>query len=538
MKHSSKLRRLLSAAVAALALFTGCVSVDNTLGENLVPDNEQMKAGYTLLNELSPRKLIETRLYQTDTLIGSNLSFGYMGAMLSDTFGLRKAGFLSQFTNYYKVEEGYFGYRPIFDSAQIMLKIETFGADTLTDQTFAIYEVTSNRYITENPIREGETERDTTFFVNFDPTNVPWAGNILGDKLFTFSLGESTSTGPSTGAVTLKPTDEGRRFIRRLMLQEGKYKDDYSIYSTDNVEQWVEEFNGLYIVPETVPTTTDGGKAKGTIYATTLNASGLSVYGRNRREDNPSLIKDTIGMVYYFYDSGYKHGNVSVNTISHDYTRAKFRIEDARETNDDRPKTTTLYVSGMGGVVSELTFTENFFNALKGILDKENAESGRNFKTFAFSQAKLSIYFTGSGYDWENLPDIPHLVDQMNAAQKRLGLYVDYKSLTAIPDYAYIYEQNYGLELTYGGYINRSRGCYAMDITGYVQTLWNTYLEECDKAEREGRAVDFDNLELRTIYLAPEAYSLFSDAYSVLQGEEGGQNNAPIRIELFYNMIK
>ena len=84
MKRFNNFRRLLRAAavvtVVAAMTFAGCTKVDDTLGSNLVPDNQQMKAGYqtfgalTLTGDLNPRRYVETRLYQTDSLITSNLS--------------------------------------------------------------------------------------------------------------------------------------------------------------------------------------------------------------------------------------------------------------------------------------------------------------------------------------------------------------------------------------------------------------------------------------------------------------------------------
>ena len=65
----------------------------------------------------------------------------------------------------------------------------------------------------------------------------------------------------------------------------------------------------------------------------------------------------------------------------------------------------------------------------------------------------------------------------MNAAQSRLGLYTDFKTLTPIADYAYPYEQSYDMKLPYGGYVNRSRGCYTMDVTGYLQGVWSSFVE-------------------------------------------------------------
>ena len=155
-------------AAVALMTFAGCTKVDDTLGSNLVPDNQQMKVGYTTLGartlagKLDAAKYVETRLFQSDSLIGSNISYGYFGTHLNDTLGERKAGFLSQMINYYKVDSGYFGYMPIFDSAQIMLKITSIGRDSLTEQTFAVYEIISNDYI------DKKASNDTTFYFYFN----------------------------------------------------------------------------------------------------------------------------------------------------------------------------------------------------------------------------------------------------------------------------------------------------------------------------------------------------------------------------------
>ena len=82
-----------------------------------------------------------------------------------------------------------------------------------------------------------------------------------------------------------------------------------------------------------------------------------------------------------------------------------------------------------------------------------------------------------------------------------------------------------------------------MDITGYAQTLWNSYLAERRAAEAEERPVELDNVKNRTIYAGLEAYSLYSSSYGVLQGmttdeEAPVQNTAPIRFEIAYNLIK
>ena len=558
MKQFNNFRRKLLpvAALAAViaAVFAGCTKVDDTLGGNLIPDNQQMKAGYVELRGegLNPRKYVETRLFQSDSLISSNISYGYFGTILNDTLGERKAGFLSQMINYYKVDEGYFGYKPIFDSAQIMLKIASIGRDSLTEQTFAVYEIISNDYITKKPVAANKSQADTTFYVNFDPSEPKDAsGNKYADavydpskKLFTFKLGGEGTTPSTATSITLEPTEEGRKYINRLMLQDGDY--DYSIYDPENLDKWVEAFKGLYICPD--PDTTIDGE--GTIFATSLDYSGLAVFGRNRVEDDPTLIKDTIGMVYYFYESGTEFGNVSVNTISHDYTKynpesaenVKIEIAEAREPKPDeedkRPNNPRVYVEGMGGVVTEMTFTPEFFARLEEEISAANEKEGKDFKTLAFSQAKMSVYFGESEYNWEELAFSPKLIDEMNVFPSRLGLYTNFKTLTPISDYAYSYEQNYNTTLSYGGYINRSRGCYVMDITGYMQQLWNSYIKAKEAAGGVIDDIDWTKVTNRTVYIGPEAYSLYSSSFGVLQGMTDPVNKAPIRFDLAYNLIK
>ncbi len=554
MSNYNNFRRLLRpfamVGFAAVISFAGCTEVDDTLGSNLIPNNQQMKAGFVSLGaqvfsgdkmgELNPKKYVETRLFQTDSIVSSDITYGYMGSSLDAVFGLRTAGFLSQYTSYYQVDSGYFGYRPIFDSVQLMLSINSYGSDTITPQRYNVYEVTDNKYLDDT-----KAKQDTVFYLNFDPQ----AEGIVGSEpLFTFTFPDGTATGPTTTAVTMNPTDAGREFVRRLMLQSGKYAGDYSVYSADSLEQFVAEFKGLYIVPAADQTTV----GKGTIYETDLASSGFTVYGRNRVKSDPTLIQDTIGMTYMFYDSyAGQNGGVSVNHIRHDYAQAtaadRVNIDDARETNPDRPLCNQVYVEGEGGVVTEITFTQAFFDELDSLITAANTADVKNFTTLAFNQVRMSIYFPGSNYDWMQIDPAASgdLIAAMNDSQDRLGLYTDYKMLTGIPDYAYAYEQTYmdsssGSGLAYDGHINRSRACYTMDITSYIQILWSDYVKL--KAQTPaGQAVDLMKVPNRSIYLGPEAYSLYTQKNSILQGmtpDDVTTADAPIRFDISYNLIK
>lgn len=536
MKRFNSLRplRLLAAMAVIAAVAAGCVTVDDTMGSNLTPNDQQFKAGYMTLprtGELNPRKYVETRLYQTDSLRMSQLAYGYIGSQLNDTTGLCHAGFLSQFISYYRVDKGEFGYRPFLDSVVLLLSVGKYGNDTLTPQRFHIYEVTSNDYLTQKPLAPGASERDTAFYMNFDPT--PY---VSSEPLFSFTFPDGEKTGPATKSVTLDVEPAGKEFVRRLFLEEGEKKGDYSVYEVDNLSDWFATFKGIYIAP--AEEQTEAGK--GNIYALTLESSGFAVYGRNRAEHDPTLIQDTVGMAFYFYEAEADAGNVSVNVVRHDYAKATsaaaIDLQSAVETNEDRPENGTLYVDAMGGVLSEITFTQEFFDELEAEITAANQKTGQQFRSLAFSQVMMEIYFPGSDYDWEHLPDTEHLIYRMDAAPERLGLYSDFKHLTGISDYAYYYEANYdNVKLAYDGRINRSHGCYSMNVTGYMQQLWTQYMEA---KEANGGVADLDAVPLRTIYLGQEAYNLLGQRFTLLQGQADGQNNAPIRFSVAYTLVR
>ncbi len=533
-------RYLLAGAAAVLAVLTGCTTVDDSLGANIVPDNQQMKTGYVEF----PRKdgngrpirrtLVRTRLVQTDSIVSSKTGYGYIGSQLNDTLGVRTAGFLTQYLDgISNFEPGMFGYRPFVDSVQLLMTIDRFGRDTLTPQRYEIYEVTDNAFLKERT--------DTTFYFDFKAEK--YIGNA---PLFSFSFPNERIKNLKSSTVTLKIEQAGEQLLRRLLLQEGTYKDNYSIYSVDSMEHWMDEFKGLYIRPARNEEQTQTGK--GGIYGMDLTKSGLVVYGRNRMKEDPSLVKDTLLLEYLFYDSSTatKFGNVSVNTLERDYTKGSFfsTNDEIREPAPGQPDTRPernhrVMVEGMGGVATEITFAPEFFAELQSEIDRNNA-GGEDYKTLAFSRVRMMIYFTDADHDWQQtmLKNPDKLMAEMDTAPERIGLYTDYKKLTPIIDYNYTYEKNYDAQLAYGGNVNRSRGCYTMDITGYVQMLWNVYAAERDAAKAENREIDLEKVKNRTIYAAPEAYGLYTSDFCVLQGMDDALNDAPIRFEVLYNLVK
>ena len=210
---------------------------------------------------------------------------------------------------------------------------------------------------------------------------------------------------------------------------------------------------------------------------------------------------------------------------------------DIDERNEQRPLNPNVYVEGMDGVITELTLTDALFEGIEALYKEVTDESGMPYTSIAINQAELMIYLEKSDYDWEKI-DVGAITPLLDASFERLGLYADYKHVLGISDYYYTYERLYSsqnFQLPYGGYLNRSQGCYVMDITSHLQEVWNGYLKS-QGIETGGSQTE--NPAPRTIYIGPEAYGLFTMPYTSAQGMENTANNAPIKLRLIYTMIK
>ena len=551
---------------AAAISFAGCTTDrDATLGYEFVPENQRMEMRHKKFFDgkvikydsetkqyatIDGRKIFETSIYRTDSIISSNLQVAYIGIQ-NDTegvFGKRTGGFASEFLFMSEIEKEGFGYLPIFDSMQLLLSVSDFAGDTTYVQTYEVYEILSS--IEESMVSDdddADANSDKVAYIGHDMSKLYDPSKLL----FTFNFpDQENGVYTTSAAVTMKPADLSANgatwdFIKRLMLigdlndgWDGYADDGTDVYEDD--EKWVEKFKGLYVKP--VENLADD--KQGAFYKTDLSASGLYLSGRNRNPDEPMLIKDTVAMEYHFYDQyATKAGNKSINSIVHDFSSSSVlasavMTDDKDKTPEENRKARTQsavgYIDGMGGPVTEIYFTDDFLKELRNI----SAEDG--YRYASINQARLYVYLEKSDYDWMKL-DPAVMTPLLDAAIPRLGLYTDYGSLVPIADYNYIYEKQYSTTLAFDGYINRSWGCYAMDISSYVQQLKN-YVDYLNPDGEEEFAYEFDPADEkyvpRTVYLAPEAYDLYTFDRVKVQGMEDAANNASMKIELTYTMIK
>ena len=531
---------------------------DDTLGANMMPEEQVMvmrhlkfkgnnivRIGVDGSNEEvdSGKKFLETRLYRTDSLLASNIGIGYMGMRRSDTLGVRTAGFASSmlYMNAIDKNDG-FGYKPIFDTMYLVLSINNYGGDTLVPTNYRVYEL--KKPLADNVLKyDSSRKEDSVAYINCDLSEV----YNQNEPIFEFTFPNSElGEGPSSVMIPMERTDYSWDFVRRLMLIPDNYADANSdwdgygrsgieVYSDD--EKWVNKFYGVYIEP----VATEENK-RGAIYALDLSASGLMLQGRSRNPHDPSMIKDTVGMYYYFVDSDSKY-NSSVNKISHDYTKGltgntQYLLNpenmDSAKPREERAEVSTCYVEGMGGPSTEIYITDDLLDYILGL--ESEALAAESYSKMGINQCQMTIYVDGADYDWNKTQNNALvLTPLLDKSFSRLGAYVNYNTLSPISDYDYIYESNYDTDIIYGGYLDRSRGCYTMNITVHMQKLFN-YAKSV-RQENGGYLFNESdaNYVSRTIYIGAEAMSPYALTESVIQGAGA---TASIQLDLTYTLIK
>ena len=540
--------------------FESCtMTADETLGSNIMPEDQVMVMRHlkfkgnkiirlnttTGENEevdasLEGKNFLETRLYRTDSLLSSNLGMGYMGVRRSDTLGVRSAGFASSMLYMNAIdEENGFGYKPIFDTMKLVLSVKNYGGDTLVPIRYKVYEL--QKPLAENVLKYDEKrEQDSIAYINCDLSAVYDEAKPIFE--FTFPK-EELKEGPSTLIIPMESTEHSWDYARRLMLIPDNYADadsGWDGYGRDSVElytddeKWANKFYGLYIKPDLEKTPAN---RRGAFYELDLSASGIMLQGRSRNPKDPSMIKDTVGMYYYFYDSDSKF-NASVNKIEHDYTQSLSggvselgKLEmDASKSREERTRISTCYVEGLGGPATEIYITDDFLNELVALEQTEQGEYSR----LGINQCLLTIYVKGADYDWSVTQSrAEELTPMLNNSFTRLGTYLNYNTLSPIIDYDYVYESTYNTDIIYDGYLDRSRGCYILNITAHMQKLFNSIRQEDGTYD-----VSKVDEKLRSLYIGTEATSPYALTESMLQGEDSGSNAAPLQIDLTYTLVK
>ena len=531
--------------IVALVMVGCTTEVDYNLGAEYVPTNQNMELRRRVyrdgvMEDMGEKRSVtmsKTYLYQSDSIKSSNLDDVYFGQEQSAEFGSRRAGFMSQVLFGSKLDEEYgWGYRPIFDSMTLALYVTSYHGDTTKCRRFGVYEITSNSYLTDS--------KDTVFYAQFDPK--PY---VSAEPIFTFKYPNQDKgvyvgnmEKPHFESVTLEETEATMEYVRRLMFttqldDEGYARDTAEIYEQGNEKKFVEQIRGVYIAPLDALDADD----QGAMFSTDVENSALVLYARSRYKEDPSIIKDTVIMSYNFYinpsEYDVKAGNVSVSHVEHEFNADDVAaIEEHREVLVGK-------VDAMTGIVTEVEFTDEFLQSLADIA------KGRKGVKVSVNQAHLNIYLEGSGYDY-NFADPIALGEIMDGSMERMGLYSRYggyedgytNDIIAISDYLYTKESS-SFVIPYDGYLNRSLGCYTMDISNFMQQLISNVISESD----ENGVVDVEKFKTdkmlkisRRMFVGPTADALYGFQRQMIYGGdavEHPENKAPMTLELVYTIV-
>jgi hypothetical protein len=116
--------------------------------------------------------------------------------------------------------------------------------------------------------------------------------------------------------------------------------------------------------------------------------------------------------------------------------------------------------------------------------------------------------------------------------------------IIAISDYLYTKESS-SFVIAYDGYLNRSLGCYTMDISNFMQQLISNVISESD----ENGVVDVEKFKTdkmlqisRRMFVGPTADALYGFNHQRIIGGDavevdGVRNSAPMTLELVYTVV-
>lgn len=394
---------------AVVLLTSSCTEVDDHLGSNLIPDDQQMTFGV-----ISTYEAVTTSTYFTDSIMTSNVGILMMGQEESPIYGTTTASFVTQYSPYYHYSEdsdydydddAIFGIDPIFDSMYITMAIyQAFEGDTTVTQSFSIHEVIKDLYY------------DSVYYANFD-----YSEYIDPEPITTFSF---AGTLADDNLVIAMPKSFGEKLFDS---SGGEYEED---------TVFLEKFKGLAFIR-------NDDSPSGAIYASLGSTAVMELYYRNH--DEYGAIQDSSYAIYHFDDSYYTY-NVSVNSIKHDYTNSEIVL-------DSVSAQAITHVQGIGGVATKLEFNSDFVDELKALVGPD-----KEYSMIAINKAEI-VFKTRYKYAVDN-----------EYSPGQLGMYENYINLTTTTDYNYEYESA-GYTIPYGGYLEQSLGQYTMDITSQFSDL-------------------------------------------------------------------
>lgn len=391
--------RLFALVVLLIAAITACEE-QTDLGMEVLPSTDLIN-----VKSVVERNSISSFTYREDSVQTDEPSRTLLGTFDDPKFGKTSIDLATQFRLQFFPD---FGTNPVADSVKLFLYYRGVYGDTVTPQTFKVYEL------------ESAIDIDDEYYQHVDLKS--YASNqLIGEKIYTPQVRvDSTSSDTLYSLITI-PLDNS--FGEKLVNAD-------SLQMVDN-DVFLEYFKGLYIEAE--KETDEGGAILQLDAASSDNFQGsaLVVY-YNNDENMDAEEPDTLLNPYVITPF-----SARVNSIEHDYSGTEFFDGLNEETSED----SLIYIQATGGLRSKV-----YIDDLSLWKDSVNT---------AINKAELVFQVDTLASEVGKYPPPRQLLFTVLDEEGREFLPVDY---LFSPEF-------------YGGRLNTEDYTYSFNITQHVQQI-------------------------------------------------------------------
>ena len=311
--HHSIARTCLALMIGILLLaFAACKKSPNTIGNNLISDNNYIDVHHTDTVEIVCHSYL-------DSIATKNASNAMLGAMKDPVFGTTEAGFYTQFR--FSVAGQSFGSNPVMDSLVLQLYLTGYYGDTIDMQTAHVYMLTDSLSLDESYYSHSTVATGTIDHAN----------------------GFQFCPRPHTKALVIGNDTIGQPVIRIPLSQElGNFLMNLDTTAYSRPDLFKNHFPGLYVTCG--PVSEEGSISS--INLTSNTFSMLQLYYHNAATpDKP--------MRYNYYVTS---SDTYFNHFDHDYTQGSPEFVSQVVDEEVEMGQSTVYLQTMGGVRTRILF--------------------------------------------------------------------------------------------------------------------------------------------------------------------------------------
>jgi hypothetical protein len=407
--------RFIIGVLLVLFAMTACEK-EGTLGIEVLPKDDLISV------KLDTATYISSYTFNEELVKTDESSKSLLGTLSEGNFGITTIDFAAQFRLQFFPD---YGENAAVDSIKLILRYRGVYGDTVTPQTFRIYEL------------ESGLDVDAEYTQDVDLKSLA-SEELLGEVYYTPKIVTDSLETTIYQQIVSIPLD--------ISLGEKLINADSS--QLVNNDAFLEYFKGLYI--ETVKSNTEGGSILqlDAISSDNYLGSGLVIYYKNDTlrkiiEEDESVVDSSFFMPFLVTEN-----SARVNGIVHDYTGTPFE----ENLNSELVEDSLLYVQATGGLRSRILI-DNLISWQDSVTVSDD---GTDTIPYGINKAELIFQVDTTASDVHNYFPPTQLLFTVVDEEGEEGLPIDY---VFSPDY-------------YGGGL-RPDYTYHFNITQHLQEIIN-----------------------------------------------------------------